>query len=317
MNMPAAPATGTPAAPAPGAAAPPAAPPTGAPPAPAGDQTTGFKAPWDGVQGTWTIGEGEAAKPWYEGIQEPEIKEYMKAKNYANPNEAARAAWSANKLINGASDVIGLPPADADQKTMDAFYTKLGRPEGADKYDIKIPEGIETSEGMQKFGKDLAFKLGLNNKQGQTMFDTWNGFAAEMNAATLEQERVANDADLTALTTKWGPELEKMQAAGNRAVKSLGLSNATIEKIEAATGTAAVVELLALLGRKSDEGGFVAGDNKGGDPNDVTNLNKEQAQARIKALQGDAEFQKKYTDKGNPGNKDAIALMERLFAKAN
>lgn len=307
MTVQAAPATGTP-APVPGATPPPAA---GATPPAA------FTAPWSAAQGMYKIGEGDAAKPWYEGIQEPEIKAYMEAKQYANPYEAAKAAWAANKLNNNAGDVLAVPPADADQKTMDAFYTKLGRPETADKYDLKMPEGIQVSEDMVKFGKEMAFGLGLNPKQAQAMSDMWNKYAATQSAAGLEAERQQNDAELTALTNTFGAELPKYQAAGVRAMQALGLSTQEVEKIEGAIGSAAIVNLLAKLGMKSAEGGFKSGETNSGDPNDVSNMNKEQAEAKIKALQSDVEFQKKYTDKNNPGNKDAVALMEKLFSRAN
>ena len=123
-----------------------------------------------------------------------------------------------------------------------------------------------------------------------------------------------NDQELAALQTKWGADLDKNKAAGQRAVQSLGLSNDLIERVEQQIGSAAIVELLATIGRKSDEGGFKAGAGTG-DPNNPDTMTKEQAAAKVAELQNSAEFQQKYTDAKHPGHKDAVELMQRLFAK--
>jgi hypothetical protein len=81
-------------------------------------------------------------------------------------------------------------------------------------------------------------------------------------------------------------------------------------------GSAAVVELLAALGRKSDEGGFVGAGAPQYDANNPETMTKEQAQQRVAQLQGDKEFQDKYTNRNHPENRNAVQLMERLFAKS-
>ncbi len=309
MSEPAAPASGTPAAPAPGAA--PATPPAGTPPAP----TSEFKAPWSDVQGVYTIGEGDAAKPWYEGIQEEPIREYMKEKNYANPYEAARAAWNANKLNKLTPDIEAFVNGKATPEQEAAIYKMLGRPETPDAYEFKVPQGVETDPELVKFGKDLFYSMGLPPSKAQAAFDKWQEFATKANAGYTEAARVQNETELADLSKRWGPELEANRAAGNRAVQALGLSNDLIQRIEANVGSAAIVELLAAIGKKGAEGGF-KGTGTNVDPNDPNTMTKEAAVAKIRELQTDTAFQKRYTDKTDPGHKDALTLMEKLFAKA-
>jgi len=302
MNQPAAPDSGTPAPQSPGAG-------TGAP--------TEFKAPWSGVQGVYTIGEGEAAKPWYEGIQEPEIKAYMKEKNYANPDEVARAAWNANKINKMAPEIQAVVEGKATPEQEKAFYSKLGVPETPDKYDLKPTQGVTIDPNLDKLGKEIFHKTGVTPKKAQEGYDLWNKTVGEMKAATEEAARVQNDKEMKALETRFGADLEKNKAAGQRAIQALGLNDEIMQKIEGSIGAASLIELLVAIGRKSDEGsgGFKDGGN-GGDPNDPNLMTADQAKAKITALQGDAEFQKRYTNKADPGHAAALQLMEKLFAKA-
>lgn len=273
-------------------------------------------APWAGAQGMWTFGDGDAAKPWYESIPEPEAREHVKSKAYANPAELALANYNLTKMQRNAGDVVTIPGKDATPETIKEFQRKLGVPDTVDGYNetLKFENGVQVDEAFLKWGKEAFLKHGVTPTQAKGLADDWNTYVAERNGTALEADRAANERDLNDLQTRWGNELEQNKAAGNRAVKALGLSNQLIERIEANIGSAAIVELLATIGRKSDEGGFMNGNNSG-DPNDPANMSKEQASARIKELQGDAEFGKKYTDPKHPGHADAVKMMERLFAR--
>lgn len=309
-----------PAAGAPAAGAAPQAPAAGAPAAgtPGAEHpaTVTIEAPWTGKDGVYKIGEGDKAQAWYNAIPEEPVRELMKAKNYANPNELAMAYHNLNKLQNGAPDVLPAPNWD-DPKSVDAFYNKLGRPETADKYELKIPEGVQPDEKFLKVGKEIFHKLGATPAAAQQALEHWEGFVTDYKTTEMETERVENDKAISALETKWGAQLEANRAAGQRAVKALGIDNALIEKVEANIGSAAIVELLAAIGNKSKEGAFVGNGSNNSDPNNPEGMSAEQAKARITALQGDSAFQAKYTDKNHAEHKDSVELMERLFAKAN
>lgn len=279
-----------------------------------GTQEHPVSAPWAEAQGVWNIGEGDKAQPWWTTLPDEVARNHIAAKQYANPAELALANYNLTRLQTGDPTVLAMPGADATPEQMRSFYEKLGAPKEATGYELKFGDGVTVDEGMVKFGQSAFHKAGLTPQQAQTVADEWNAFAAEQQAAYLEQDRVANEQALAALSTKWGADLDKNKAAGQRVVQALGLPNELIQRVEGAIGSAAIVELLATIGRKSDEGGFTAG-NGGGDPNNPANMTKEQAAARIQQLQGDVEFQKKYGDKNHPGHAEALQLMERLFAR--
>lgn len=291
----------------------PAAPATGA--APAAPAASPFVTPWANAQGVYMIGEGENAKPWYEGIAEEPVKEYMKAKNYANPYEAALAAYNANKLNKLSPDVEAFVQGKATPEQEANVFKMLGRPETSDAYDFKVPQGVETDPSLMKFGKDLFHELGLSPQRAQKAFDKWQEFAIRTNAEQADAKRVQNDAEMADLVKRWGPESDAHRVAGNTAVRALGLSDALIEKIEANIGSAAIVELLAAIGKKTSEGKFL-GSGTTADPNDPNTMTPQQAQAKINSLRSDEAFNKKLTDKNAEGHAEALALMEKLYAKA-
>jgi hypothetical protein len=263
----------------------------------------------------WNLGEGEAAKPWYDSIPEESVREHIKSKAYANPNELAMANYSLTKMQRGDGTVITRPGPDADEGTWNEFHKSMGRPDTADAYDFKFEDGFQPDETMLKFGKDLFHQMGLSNEAAQRSAKTWNDFVVEQNTAAETKRVDDNAADLDALVVEWGADLDANKAAGQRVVASLGMSDDDMAKLDGAMGTATVVRLLASIGRKSDEGGFTAG-SQNGDPNDPSTMTKEQAQAKISALGSDAEFQKAYTDNKHPGHLDAVKRMEALYARS-
>jgi len=261
----------------------------------------------------WNLGEGEAAKPWFSTIAEENVRSHIEAKQYANPAQLAMANYNLTRLQTGDPSVLAVPGDDATPEQWNDVYTKLGRPENADAYTFDHGEGVQADPAMEAFGKEVAFELGLNPTQAQKLAEKWNAFATDLNANAAPA--VDNDAEITALEGRWGADLQQNKAAGQRVVEALGLSEDIMNRVEGSIGAAPLVELLAMIGRKSDEGGGLQNNPANGDPNNPANMTPAQASSAITALQADAEFQKVYTDKGNPGNKDAVKRMEALFAR--
>lgn len=282
-------------------------------PAPSGDAHP-VVAPWAAVtEGPWKVGEGAGAKEWWETIPEPEAREHVKAKGYKNPAELALANYSLTKMQRGATDVVTIPPKDADANAWNEFYTKLGRPATKDDYKFEFGD-VKVDENLVGFGKELFHELGARPEQAQKAVEKWNAYVNEQNAKTIEAQQKRNTEELAALEKAWGADLNENRAAGERVMKALGLDQATMDRIEGAVGAASLVDLLARIGKKSGEGSLIGG-NGGGDPNDPANMTKEQVSAKIQQLQGDAEFQKKYTDRKHPSHKEAVEQMQKLFAR--
>lgn len=124
-----------------------------------------------------------------------------------------------------------VPPGD-DAKPEDwaAFYGKLGRPESADAYEFKLPEGIPENfpydaTAAAKF-KSWAHEAGATPKQAQVLHDN---FVKDM-ASKVEAMQIANTQAASAshetLVKAWGdPQSEtyqRNQELANRAIRQQG-----------------------------------------------------------------------------------------------
>lgn len=307
---PAAPPGAPPAAP----GAPPAAPPGTVPPPPPPPVATA--APWGTANDVWKA----ADKPWFETFIPPgPTQDLMKAKNYGNPQVLADSYYALNKEFS-ADTRTAIPNFEtAKPEELGAFYTKLGRPAEPTKYEYKPADATAPSDPkFIEFGKNVAFELGLNPKQFATLTTKWDGFVKAQNEAAGAAYKTNNETALTALATEWESKgtLDVMKAAGKRVLDSMQLPPATMSAIEAHLGAAPVVQLLAIIGSKSSEGGLIGGGSPTGGSSNVDTMTPQQAAAKITELNGDTTFQGKYRDARHAEHKDALALMSSLFAKA-
>lgn len=298
---------------APGGAAP-GGNPGGAGGAPGGDPAGAGAAPpaapalpWQAEEGQpWKVGD----KAWWELIPEDPVREHMGKKAYRTPAELAVAYTNLERLHSGAADVIALPPTEAGDDAWKDVYKRLGALDTPDAYDIKMPDGVDADPKFLELGKNVSHKLGLSPKQAQTLADNWNEFVQQYNADAVEQMRNDNEKALSELKSSWGADLDANLAAGQRVMKAVGLSEADVAAVEANIGSAAVVKMLAMIGRKSDEGGFTGG--AGGDPTTPEGMTQEQAAAAIPTAMADPA----YSNKNDPNHKNVVDKVQRLFARA-
>jgi hypothetical protein len=283
-----------------------------------GGTNTQVSAPWTppaGAQpGVWTLGEGDKAAPWWSAIPDEPARKHLEAKKYANPAELALAHLNLHKLQAGDPNIINLPGKDAKPEDWDALYTKMGRPAKPEDYKFEFGD-TKPDEGMVQFGQKLFHKIGLDPARAQTAVSEWNKYVAEESARIAAADTAKNNEEMTKLQSTWGADLEKNKAAGQRVMAALGIQPDFLNRIEGAIGAAPIVELLAMIGRKSDEGSLITSHGQY-DKNNPATMSKEQATARRQELEADAEFQKKYLDKNHPEHAAALKLMEGLFSRS-
>ena len=289
---------------------PPATPPGSTPPA-------AIAAPWGAdVSKPWMLGDAAAPKPWFETLADGPTKEFVRSKNYGNPAVMADALYSATRMVNG--NAVELPSIDGDAKAWEPFNAKMRGDSIKAPTDYKFDFGkddkgaaIEGDPRMIKFAQELAFNLGIHPKRAQELVvNPWQQFAAEMNAASVQEANAKNEQEANAVRTKWGANFESLRAGGERVAKSLKLDPATLTAIEAHIGAAPLMDLFAQLGKLSAEGGMIGG--AGGNSTDPVNMTPEQVQQKINEKMADAQFQTAYRDRQNPGHARAVEEMEAL-----
>lgn len=310
-----------PEAPAAGAAAPAA----GAVPPPAAGAAAAV-APWGTDPNTmWMVDN----KPWYETyVPDGPARALAADKKYNNPVAQSEAYYALNKQFSGDTR-IQVPGADADAKTMNEYYAKRGRPDAADKYDLKFDPAVKVDPKFVQFGKEVAFDLGLTPKEAQTLGDKWNKFIGGINAEGSTAQAAANDTAIGELKTQLGDQgFDAAMAAGNRvmtalknnktalAAKGVVFTDADFANIEANIGAGPIAKLLIGVGLLSGEAPFVNNGGGNAPAGSPEAMSQTEAAAEITRLNGDADFQKKFTTAADPGHKDAVDRMARLYARA-
>lgn len=97
---------------------------------------------------------------------------------------------------------IRRPGESAKQEEWDAFYSKLGRPESADKYNRieKLPEGLQRDEVLERAFYGVAHQAGLSQRQVDALVQWWVGAQQEV----AKQYSGAQDEAVGALQKDWG-----------------------------------------------------------------------------------------------------------------
>jgi hypothetical protein len=192
--------------------------------------------------------------------------------------EPAALAKSYVELEKNFGNALRPPPADADQKTLDAFYRQLGRPVTPEEYQITKPDDIELDEGTEKRIRTQAYRLGLNSRQTQEMV---NAYAGEVREAVQIRGKAVEKAD-SELKEKWGGNYERNTAIVGRALNHLDPEGALSKEL-ARTGLGnhpQMIDLFLNYGKLLVEDGLIVGDVGG-------IATRESAKAKIAEMQSD------------------------------
>lgn len=175
--------------------------------------------------------ENQNQNQWYEadGIDQSlvsdKVKAFTNSDGSMNVNELLKSYDSSQRYIGAA---VKIPGENAAREEVDAFYTKLGRPESADKYTWTPPDGISvegaTAENFKAF-KELCFKLGLSNKQTSGVLDGWSGIVKNLEAtrANLLNQIASESKSALSAPNEWGDKFDDKYKATISLIERLGV----------------------------------------------------------------------------------------------
>ncbi len=199
-----------------------------------------------------------AASP-FAGLQDEGTRSWVEKKGYKSVEDLAKAAVNQESILGSS---VRVPAPDAPKEEWDKFYSKSGRPEKPDAYELKRPEGLPPDlpydEALAGNFKTWAHGAGLNGQQAQTLHDQFALAQAEqakahVTALTASVEKTADD-----LVKEWGPQdsegFKTKHEMANRALKKLGLvesfqKSGLILKDNALTD-ATLAKAFAVIGEK-------------------------------------------------------------------
>jgi hypothetical protein len=225
----------------------------------------------------------------------------------------AKSYLAASRMIGGRPDELLKVPTDPnDEAGWNAAYTRLGRPETADKYTFAaptLPEGLTVDPALRSDFAAAAHKAGLNTNQVAMLYDWYNREAATQFTAA-GATRAATEATATAgLKTEWGLAFDQNVGLAKQAVAHYGDPSLTAYLEESHFGNdPRLLRVFARLGAQLSADGLIGGARQGGG----AVLSPAEAQRQITALRADAAFSAAYMDTRHPGHADAVRKMAGL-----
>ena len=252
-------------------------------------------------------GAGGAAPDWREGI-EGDLRGYVDNKGWENPAALAESYRNLEKLQGVPADrLLKLPDADAESGEWGEGYSRLGRPENPDGYNIEVPEGADSAFADRM--KQMFHDAQLPKSMAENLTKSWNKYTAEREENQQKEYADKVKADEKALRAEWGAAYDQNVAKARLAARELGMTDDQAAAMEESLGFKETLKFLGNIGSKFGEDAFVSGDNNSFGDGALT---PEQAKNEIAELRRDPEFVKKYLG----GDRDARREMERLHEMA-
>lgn len=205
---------------------------------------------------------------------------------------------------------IRVPSEETDTEGWNKVWSKLGRPESADKYDVKLPAisgaKFNWSEEAVKGFKEMAYQHGMSNKALQNVMN-WYGARLEKQIAAQQAEEAGKvKATRDKLTGEWGTNFEpKIELAKRAARHYFGEGSESIVDAAFADGEN-FIRGLVQMGELMNESSVVHGN-----PNSFKGISKETAAQQIAKISADTKHA--YHNAKDPGHAAAKADMENLF----
>lgn len=237
-----------------------------------GSAPAGNPAPEAGTQGQW-----------YESFQDSSIKEWAATKGWKSPESAVQSAWHLEKLMGADKAGRGViwPKDENDVDGWKSIYTKLGRPETPDGYDIKLPEG--TDDSYLKSILPALHEAGVPKAKMQKILETHQSFAEQFKQRQEDEWAETSTKQFESLQKEWGNDFDKKSEMARRAIRMAGVTKEQAESIERAIGVDTAAKLFSMFGESYVEHASPGNFNTGGDT-------AASARARINELKYDKDF---------------------------
>jgi len=211
---------------------------------------------------------------WLESLP-VDLKGLPSLSKFKEPSALAKSYVELEKNFGNA---LRPPAADADQKTIDAFYQKLGPPVTPEEYQISKPDDVPLDEDTEKRIRTQAYRLGLNSRQTQEMV---NAYAGEVREAIQARKGEVEKAD-AALKERWGGNYERNIAIVGRTLTHVDPEGSLAAEL-ASTGLGnhpGMIDLFLKYGKLLVEDGLIVGDVAG-------IATRDSAKAKIAEMQAD------------------------------
>ena len=254
----------------------------------------------------------EAPTTWIDDVPE-DYREEKSLSKYQSVGDLAKGHVHLSRMMGNS---VKIPGEDTTDEERNDFYTKMGRPETADKYEYErpdMPEGMHYDGDVETAFKQLAHDQGLSQNQLGSILDWYNKYALD---SQIDQKLHMDEAYVkgeAALQKEWGHKgYDRNVAIAQRAMNEFGGPELAKLLTEDPRGShPALIKAFYKMGLKSQEARPLDSEHDssfmdvGAALKEIENFNKP----------GHKHY-KAYWDKNDPKHAEAIAFRDRLFDMA-
>lgn len=227
---------------------------------------------------------GNDALAWMNNLPD-EDKAFVANKGWKDPANVIRGYRDLEKMRGvPAERLLRMPEDGAPQDEFDQFYSKLGRPDTPDGYEM--PK--EGDQDFQKWARSTFHKMGIPAKAAKGLIEAYNNYAAERIKASTEDAQFKIQNERRELEKDWGARMAYNEQQAARAAQALNMQPEQVDALENVLGHAGVMKMFHQISEKLSEDAFVGGNGGGSDV-----LTPAQAQMKIAELKSDKDFRHK------------------------
>lgn len=251
-----------------------------------------------------TVPNGEATD-WRASLPE-DLRSVPSLEKFKDSGSLAKSYLELEKMTGNA---IRLPKPDASPEELDKFYSRLGRPESPEKYELKrpeLPEGVPYNEELEIKFKSWAHRAGLQPRQAQALLEQFNADQLEVYKASAKAQEDA----VAELKKEFGGDYEKKIGAAKGIIQKFGDDALKAELDDPRIGShPGLVRMLVKLADELSEPQLVVGEETG-----ATGETADQIRLKIDAIRKDKAHPYN-SNIDNEAKQAALREMQGLYAR--
>lgn len=192
---------------------------------------------------------GQVERQWMADLSEP-LKGSKSLTKFSDDSWKENLAKSYIELEGKLGNSVQIPGKDAAPDQWEKFFSRIGRPESPEKYELK-----DVPDDRAKVLKAAAFKAGLNPKQAAELASAIAASDAEQSKSAKDRIDAEYNAAVSLLKREYGDQYEAKVASAVSAMDSLFPSlRGRAEKLGLDNDPAFIKDLVALGERLGDDG---------------------------------------------------------------
>ena len=163
------------------------------------------------------VAQGGSGNDFLQTIPE-DLREHPSLSPIKDVENLARSYVNAQRLIG--ADKVPLP-VNPTEEDLDNIYSKLGRPESADGYEIGVDGNIITEDVARSYA-DVAHKLRLTPDQANGILEYYRGLTTQASEMTSEAETQQRNNVEMSLRKEWGDDFDARISDAGRVAREFG-----------------------------------------------------------------------------------------------